>query len=62
VSIHDASGRTVHRRDLGVLMSGYHEVAWRGVDQAGRSLPSGVYFYRVAAGDQVRTRRMVLLR
>ncbi len=62
LSVHDASGRCLERRDLGVLAAGYHGQIWRGVDEAGRTLPSGVYFYRVAVADQVETRRMVLLR
>jgi hypothetical protein len=36
---------------------GMHSVTW---DAAGVS--SGVYFYRIRAGDAVQTKRMVLLR
>jgi hypothetical protein len=62
LSIHDAAGRVVHRRDLGRPGRGRHEVMWRGVDDRGRLLPSGVYLCRLRAGDQVVTRRMVMLR
>jgi len=62
VTIHDASGRTIYRSDLGWLALGHHEVTWRGADESGRAMPSGVYFYRVSAGELNRTRRMVLLR
>jgi hypothetical protein len=37
--------------------AGYHEVEFDGT-----GLPSGLYFYRVQAGDFVETRRLVLLR
>jgi len=62
LDIHDTSGRTVIRRDLGWLESGYHETVWRGIDSSGRAVPSGVYFYRVSTGGRSQTRRMVLLR
>ena len=41
---------------------GYYKVNWdlRGV--SGDRLPSGVYFYRIRAGNFVRTRKMVILR
>jgi len=37
-------------------------VAWDGRDDAGRSLPSGVYIYRVSAGRQSVVGRMNLIR
>ena len=62
LTIYDASGRTVFRRDLGWLPSGYQETQWRGTNAAGRAVPSGMYFYRVSAGELAKTRRMILLR
>ncbi|MFV1980999.1 MAG: T9SS type A sorting domain-containing protein, partial [Rhodothermia bacterium] len=57
LSIYDALGRPVARLIDRVVPGGYHTVRW----EAG-SLPSGVYLYRLEAGDYVETRKMLLLR
>jgi hypothetical protein len=42
--------------------AGFYEVIWDGTDNLGQLLPSGVYFYRLMAGDFQQTRKMTLLR
>lgn len=41
---------------------GQYEVTWDGRDAAGRSVASGLYFYRLTRGDQDETRKMMLLK
>ncbi|MEW5702439.1 MAG: right-handed parallel beta-helix repeat-containing protein [Candidatus Zixiibacteriota bacterium] len=41
---------------------GTHQVTWDGTDTRGGHLASGLYLYRIAAGDMVETRKMVLLK
>lgn len=42
--------------------SGEHQIVWPGTDQTGRSVSSGIYFYRIVAGDNIATKKMMLLK
>ena len=42
--------------------AGYHSVVWDGRDDAGNPVASGIYLYRIQAGDLVSIRKMVLLK
>lgn len=44
------------------LSAGTYQVRWNGLDNSGRTVSSGVYFYRIRAGDYVQTRQMLLLK
>jgi hypothetical protein len=39
-----------------------YEVTWRGQNDAGHDVSSGVYFYKLVASDYVETKKMVLLK
>jgi len=41
---------------------GSYSVTWDGADAAGAEVASGIYFYRLTAGEIVRTRKMLLLK
>jgi photosystem II stability/assembly factor-like uncharacterized protein len=41
---------------------GRYETQWDGRDDAGKPVASGIYIFRLTAGDQSQTRRMLLLR
>ena len=55
--IYSILGEKVTRLADEVQPAGYHKVTWNAVNMA-----SGIYFYRLQAGDFVQTRKMVLLK
>jgi hypothetical protein len=42
--------------------AGAYETIWDGIDRSGQRVGSGIYFYRITAGDFSETRKMVLLK
>ncbi len=42
--------------------AGYYQADWDGKDQIGRPLSSGVYIYKIQAGDFVETKKMQLIK
>ncbi|MDH3215505.1 MAG: T9SS type A sorting domain-containing protein [Candidatus Krumholzibacteria bacterium] len=62
ILIYDVSGRRVRTLVSRVSAVGTHEVVWDGRDDSGRRVASGVYLYRLRAGDVVDTKKMVLLK
>jgi len=60
--IYDLSGRRIVVLASDHLPQGHHEVVWQGEDAQGEFLASGVYFYRLEAGEFVQTQKMILLK
>jgi FlgD Ig-like domain len=62
VSIYDISGREIKQWSYQNQIAGAYEITWNGIDQRGDPVPSGVYIYRMVAGDFVQSKKMVLLK
>jgi hypothetical protein len=59
--IYDILGRHVKTLARGVEEAGFKSITWDGTDDFGRAVSTGVYLYRIHAGDFIQTRKMVLL-
>jgi hypothetical protein len=62
VGIYDVRGQLVYTLAAGVMDRGRYDLTWRGQDNAGRPVASGVYFCRLLAGGDTQTRKLVLAR
>ena len=62
LDVFDVRGRALRRLVDGDRGAGRHTAVWDGRDAGGHAVPSGVYFYRLQAGDTVLARRMLLVR
>lgn len=61
IRIYNAAGRLVHSMD-GSAKNGLFSVNWMAKDNAGRSLASGVYAVRMAAGGRELKQKVILIR
>jgi len=64
LTIYNLAGQQVATLVSGEHQAGTYTVNWNGKDDRGNELASGVYLYRLRAGDgeQVETRKLVLIR
>ena len=67
LSVCSSEGKQVRQIDLGLKAAGNYQsteraVYWDGRNANGESVSSGVYFYRLQAGDYSQTRKMVILK
>jgi len=59
--VYDLAGRRVRTLVDAELEAGAHEFEWDGRDDAGRRLPSGVYFVRLEACEFGRSHKLVMV-
>ncbi|MBC8424940.1 T9SS type A sorting domain-containing protein, partial [bacterium] len=62
LKVYDVAGREVATLASGLHDAGPHTVIWRGEDDAGARVASGLYFYKLVADDGSQTRKMMLLK
>ncbi|UCF04174.1 MAG: T9SS type A sorting domain-containing protein, partial [bacterium] len=60
--VYDVSGRLVRTLVSGERAAGVYKEKWNGLDNKGRAVTSGIYFYRLHAGTFLKTKKMVLSR
>lgn len=62
LAIYNTAGQRLVLLDAGFKAAGEQSVTWDGRNSSGQPAASGLYFYRLKAGDQVLVRKMLLAR
>ncbi len=62
LTVYDIEGRLVRRLVDGFMEAGTHVATWRGRNDAGRPMSSGLYVVALQAGDRRLSRKLVLLK
>ncbi|MBU8870959.1 MAG: T9SS type A sorting domain-containing protein [Gemmatimonadales bacterium] len=62
LKIFDLRGRQIRVLTQNIRPPGNYQVYWDGTDQAGLTVSSGTYFYRLQVGDFSETNKMLLLK
>ena len=62
LAVFDLQGRRIATLVHEEMPAGRHSAIWRGKDQRGRNVASGMYFYRLATGGQTLVEKMILLK
>ena len=60
--IFDALGREVDELVSGIYTPGSYNVMWNGTDSNGNEMSSGMYFYRLNAGEFTQTKKMLFMK
>ena len=62
LKIYNIKGQKVKTLVNEILPAGEHTIIWNGRDSNGKPVGSGIYFYKLKAGDFQRVRKMILLK
>jgi 6-phosphogluconolactonase (cycloisomerase 2 family) len=62
IFIYDINGKLVNRLISEQKAAGYHSVRWNAKNKNGSRLTSGIYYYKLTAGDFQQTNKMILMK
>jgi hypothetical protein len=62
LEVFNIKGQKVKKLVDEILPAGQHSVTWNGKDENGKSVASGVYFYKMKAGQYTSTKKMILMK
>jgi flagellar hook assembly protein FlgD len=60
--VYNLKGQKVKQLVSDQLSTGQHSVVWNGKDNSGKSVSSGIYFYKLKTNEDSNIRKMVLLK
>ncbi len=62
LAVYNVLGQKVKILAQGNYAAGVHSIDWDGVDESGSTVSTGIYFYRLNAGNKVIVKKMVVLK
>jgi flagellar hook assembly protein FlgD len=62
VQIFNILGQKVTTLERDIHDAGRYSIKWNGVSENGTRIASGVYFYRLIAGDYTSTKKMIMMK
>jgi flagellar hook assembly protein FlgD len=62
IKIYDLTGKEIATLVNSKKAAGKYTTDWMGTDANGKAVSSGVYFYKIVAGNYIETKRMVFLK
>lgn len=62
IGIYNLKGQLVRTLVNDTKAAGSHSVVWNGLDDNGRAVASGIYYYKMNAGKYSSTRKMILMK
>lgn len=62
LKVYNILGQEIASLYDGNQSAGAHEISWNGLDNSGRKVSNGVYLYRLTAGNQSLTKKMVKIK
>jgi hypothetical protein len=62
LTVYNIEGKVIKQLDHGYKEAGYHQANWDGTNKNGESVSSGVYIYRMEAGNFSNVKKMIFLK
>jgi Peptidase family C25/Propeptide_C25/FlgD Ig-like domain len=62
LEIFNVRGQKVITLVTNSMDAGLHQIVWEGLDDAGKQISSGIYFYKMKAGEYNATRKMIMMK
>ncbi|HPM01184.1 MAG TPA: T9SS type A sorting domain-containing protein [Candidatus Cloacimonadota bacterium] len=62
ITVYNAKGQKVRNLLNSVITAGNHTVVWNGMDDHGKSVSSGIYYYRLSTADHSEVRKAILMK
>ena len=62
LTVYNLEGQLIRKLESGQRNAGTYEVIWDSRDDNGRQVASGVYFYRLQAGEFIAVKKLILMK